>query len=164
MEPIRFRRWNLLSDPVATRHAYASLEIGWPEFCGCVHCKNYIRGRAATYPEEALRLFETLGIDPRREQQVIPYRPRGRADYQYGGCFSFVGTLVSGPDFWKIESDGRVSSDPQAFDAINDRFGIGFTTRLSRRPTVFQAQPVVQVEFLATVPWVLERRMPEGPD
>ncbi len=109
-------------------------------------------------------MFEALGINPQREQEVIPYRPRGRTDYQYGGSFSFVGRLVSGPDFWRVESDGRVSSDPEAVDALDDRFGIGFTTRLSRTPTVFQGQPVVQVEFLGTMPWLLERRMPEQPE
>lgn len=163
MESVGFRRWALLSDPIATRNAYASLEIGWPEFCGCIHCKNFVRGRASTYPPEALRLLETLGINQLREQEVIPYRPRGRTEYQYGGSFSFVGQLVSGPDFWRVEPDGRVTSDPQAIETIDDRFGIGFTTRLSRTPTSFQGQPVVQVEFLATVPWLLDRRMPERP-
>jgi len=38
---------------------------------------------------------------------------------------------------------------------------MGFTSRLTRVTKPFRKKPLVQLEFGATVPWVITKRMPD---
>lgn len=160
-ESIRFQKWEIAADPGATREAYAAIDIGWPEYCGCVHCRNFVTARPTVYPPEALELMGRLGITPTLEQEVVPVEPLGREAYFYTGSFPFVGTLTSGPDFWRPKPGGGLMNDREATAYLTDRFRMGFTTRLTRTPKPFRGKPVVQLEFAAEVPWVIPKRMPD---
>ena len=161
MEPIRYRKWELAADPAATRDAYTAIDIGWPEFCGCVHCKNFERARPVAYPPEALELFRRLGITASLEQEVVPIEPVGPEAYFYTGSFPLVGSLVAGPDFWKPNPGGGLMNDRAATESLGEKFRMGFTTRLTRTPKPFRGKPVVQLEFAVEVPWVIPKRMPD---
>jgi hypothetical protein len=161
MESIRFRKWELSADPEATQEAYDAIEVGWPEFCGCVHCRNFERARPTVYPRDALELMQLLAITSAREQEVIPVEPLGDQAYFYTGSFSFVGTLVSGPDFWKPAPGGGLMNDRDATEFLDEKFRMGFTTHLTRTPKPFSGKPVVQLEFAAEVPWIIPKRMPD---
>ena len=162
LEALRFRKWELAPEPTATRAAYATIELGWPEFCGCVHCRNFAVARPTTYPAEALDLMGRLGITPALEQEVIPIEPIGSEAYFYMGSWAFVGKLSSGPDFWKPKPGGGLMNDREATEFLTSAFRMGFTTRLTRTPRPFRGQPVVQLEFAAEVPWIIRKRMPDG--
>lgn len=163
METIRFRRWELRTDPDATRRAYAATEIGWAEYCGCVHCRNFRLARGVAYPPEVLDLFGSLGIDRERELEVLPYRVDDASHYRYSGSFQFVGAIASGPDFWNERPGGGLVTNPDGFEDLGDGFVLGFTSRLTRRVKTFRAASLAQVEFVARVPWLLERRIPDLP-
>lgn len=160
-ETVRFRQWELSADPEATRTAYRLIDIGWPEFCGCVHCKNFQHARPVAYPPEALELFERLGITASLEQEVVPVEPIGREAYFYTGSFPLVGSLVSGADFWKPNPAGGLMNDRAATEFLNETFRMGFTNHLTRTPKPFRGQHVVQLEFAVQVPWVIPKRMPD---
>lgn len=160
LETIRFRKWELAADPAATEEAYAGIEVGWPEFCGRAHCKNFEQARPTVYPRDALELMQLLSIPPTREQEVVPVEPLGDRAYIYTGSFSFVGTLVSGPDFWKPKPGGGLMNDRDATEFLDEKFRMGFTNHLTRTPKPFSGKPVVQLEFAAEVPWVMPNRMP----
>ncbi len=160
-ETVRFRKWEIAADPDATRDAYQAIEIGWPEFCGCVHCRNFERARPTVYPTEALDLMARLGIPPTLEQEVVPIEPLSAEVYFYTGSFSLVGELTSGPDFWRPNPGGGLMNDRDATAYLTDQFRMGFTTRLTRTPKPFRGQNVVQLEFAAEVPWVIPKRMPD---
>ena len=160
LETVRFRKWELAADPAATEEAYAGIEIGWPEFCGCVHCKNFEQARPTVYPRDALELMQLLSIPPAREQEVVPVEPLGDRAYIYTGSFSFVGTLISGPDFWKPKPGGGLMNDRDATEFLDEKFRMGFTNHLTRTPKPFSGKPVVQLEFAVEVPWVMPNRMP----
>lgn len=161
MEAVRFRKWELLVDPEATRQAYAATEIGWAEFCGCVHCRNFQRARERAYPPEARDLLHRLGIDPARELDLQPVRPERQERYTYSGFFQFVGSLVSGPEFWREHPEGGLTNDPDGMETLADDFILGFSSRLGRVLKPFQGKPLVELEFIVTAPWLLERRMPD---
>ncbi len=161
LETVRFRKWELSTDAEATREAYNAIDIGWPEFCGCVHCKNFVLARPMAYPPEALELFGRLGITASLEQEVVPVEPVGGSAYFYTGSFPLVGTITSGPDFWKPNPSGGLMNDKAATEFLGDRFRMGFTKHLTRTPKPFRGKPVVQLEFAVEVDWVIPKRMPD---
>ena len=88
MEPLIFGRWSLRCDRDATRRAYASMEVGQPESCGCMHCRNFVAAREQVYPPEVRALLVDLGIDFMREAEVY-YIGQESQLHLYGGWFSF---------------------------------------------------------------------------
>lgn len=161
VETVRFRMWELSADPQATREAYDAIDIGWPEFCGCVHCKNFVLARAVAYPPEALELFTRLGVTASREQEVVPVEPLGPLAYFYTGSFPIIASLTSGPDFWKPNPSGGLMNDREGTAFLGDKFRMGFTNHLTRTPRPFRGKPVLQLEFAVEVPWVIPKRMPD---
>jgi len=154
---IRYKSWLLRCDPEATRAAYARAERGAPEKCGCDHCLNYIALREQSYPPEALDLIARLGIDHRREAEVYHLARLPNGLHQYGGWFHFVGTF-DGPDAWETDTSGVRRLRPIPVDG---RFSLAFRRDVQLAPEWLQGQPLVQLEFLVEVPWILDRLEPD---
>lgn len=151
---LRFERWRLQCDPEATRRALAGC-AGSPEQCRCTECRNFAAARHLIYPPTALQLFEHLGINATCESEIYYCAPDPAGLHVYGGWFHFIGTLAAGPDAMVTvtETMGRLDLLPVA-----ERFKLGFTTHLGLVPSCFGDAPTVQLEFEATVPWVLATR------
>ncbi len=161
MDTLRFRKWELEMDREATRQAYADTQIGWAEYCGCTHCKNFKAAREGVYPPEMLDLLDRLGIDRMKELEILPYRRIDMKTYFYAGWFHFVGSIRSGPDYWKPAPEGGLTNDPDGTEFLRESFRMGFTSRLTRVMKPFLKNPLVQLEFGTKVPWVLAKRMPD---
>ena len=161
METLRFRRWELRCDAAATRAAYEATEIGWAEYCGCVHCRNFHLARDSVYPAEVVGLLERLGIDRTKETEVYPYQEIDEASAWYAGHFHLVGEIASGPDFWTEQPGGGLRTNPEGVEVLTDEFRMGFTPRLTQVRRPFTSQGTLQLEWVAAVPWLLERRMPK---
>lgn len=144
MEPLTFGRWSLRCDRDATQRAYASMNVGNPEICGCVHCRNFVAVREQAYPPEVRGLLTDLGIDFRREAEVYycaPKHPR----HLYGGWFHCVGELASeGEEIGKFDLE---SGKPM--------FALHFHDKPNLVPDCFNGLPLLQLEFYTHVPWVL---------
>jgi hypothetical protein len=87
--------WVVDAYPNETRAIYSQIKDGAEE-CDCEHCQHWAANRAATYPPGALALFQSLGIDHRREAEVYQAGPMPE-DHTCSGWFQFVGRVVSGP-------------------------------------------------------------------
>ncbi len=161
LESFRFRKWDLEVDRQATRDAYAATEIGWAEYCGCVHCKNFLAARSGVYPPEMLALLDRLGIDPVKELEVVPFQKLDAETYFYAGWFQFVGSIRSGSDYWKAAPGGGLTNDPEGTEFLGEAFRMGFTSRLTRVPRPFRGRTTTQLEFGVAVPWIIPRRMPD---
>jgi hypothetical protein len=57
-------------DHLRTRAAYAVIENGSAERCGCPYCRNFIAQRDTLYPESFRVLLDQLGIDAEKEGEV----------------------------------------------------------------------------------------------
>ena len=82
MQTVALRKWVVRSEPELTREAYALIESGGAECCGCEECFNFAAARHLVYTPELLELLETLGIDPLLEAEVVAPRdtsPEGMA-------------------------------------------------------------------------------------
>ncbi len=50
MKRVIFRRWTVAVDVEATTKAYAGIERGDAERCGCTPCVNFVAAREQVYP------------------------------------------------------------------------------------------------------------------
>src|SRR4051812_35650631 len=98
MTIVEFKKWKLACNVEATREAYAKIDRGGPEECGCNTCKNFAAARQHAYPQEVRLLFEQLGIDLNKEAEVYHNCKLETGLHDYGGWFHFIGTVETGPD------------------------------------------------------------------
>ncbi len=153
MAIVEFARWKLDCDPEDTRGAHARRLKGGPEECGCLTCRNFALARPQLYPPEVLSLFEKLGIPSDREAEVYHITRLPSGLHLYGGFFHLVGALVAGDDVKK-----RAKSSIRTFELepVSDRFSLGFTRDVQLVPETFAGLALVQLEFTAESPWVID--------
>jgi hypothetical protein len=145
LTPIRFGIWSARVDRVATEQAYARCS-GSVMSCECVTCRNFKAVREHAFPAPVLALLADLGIDPRCEAEVYSL---GRADsglHRYGGWFHFIGEL-------EVEIDN--------IERVGEHFLFWLTRQASLVPAAFGDSPVIQLEFVVAVPWILDEPQPE---
>jgi hypothetical protein len=132
--------WVLDCDVEATRRAYAQMESGDCDRYTCLPCRNFVAARALAYPEAALRLYERLGIRPDREADASELGPSDAGGRLYYGWHHFV---------------GRVVHDPGTVVAFDGGFSLSFHESRFRAHPTFGGHPLVQMEFVASIPWLL---------
>ena len=152
MTTAQFRRWRIKYDPDATRKAYAQVLQGSPEECGCNTCKNFAAARNYAYPPEAKAFFELLGIDLSKEPEVYHNRRLENGLHSYGGWFHFTGSIEEGSDAKKQVAENVFRFE---LEQITDGYAIGLTSHKALVPASFGDPQVVQIEFEAKVPWVI---------
>ena len=146
MESVVFGKWQLECNPEATRHAHNGITVGSPEACGCRDCQNFVVARSQVYPPMVLALFRQLGIDPQHEAEIYHMGRLGPGKHLYGGWFHFVGAITA-------EGDAIGQFDMEQGEDVPFRMFFANSRQLS--PDSFADQPVVQLEFVAHVPWLL---------
>jgi len=158
VKSLEYGRWKLSSDAAATRTAYAKITAGSPEECGCEPCRNFAAQRNTIYSPAARALFEALGIRSDREAEIYHMSRVESGRHLYGGWFHFVGFIVSGADAAKLVSENVWRPD---LESESENFGLGFTARVHLVREPFKGSPLVQLEFNAHVPWILEAKEPQ---
>ena len=111
--------------------------------------ENYVLA-CETFPQEVRVLFNSLGIDPRKQGEVNEYEKHEDGFHIYGGFYFIVGKIISGPDFWVNTEEGSMPN----FETING-VQIAFTDELAMTPDKDLPKPVIQLEFQLNVPWLL---------
>jgi hypothetical protein len=158
LKSLEYGCWKLSSDATATRTAYAKLTAGSPEECGCELCRNFAAQRNTIYSPAARALFEALGIRSCREAEIYHM---GRVEFGrhlYGGWFHFVGFVVFRADAAKQVSENVWRPD---LESESENFGLGFTSRVHLVREPFKGSPLVQLEFNAHIPSILEAKEPQ---
>jgi hypothetical protein len=146
METLHIERWIVKYDSEATRKRYSQIEIGGPEACGCEPCLNFAAARERVYPDEVKRTLAELGVDYTKEEEVAHTCRIRPGLHSYIGWFRFIG---------RVEETTVESSDSVRIgNHLSWCFG-------NLAENVFSPYPLVQVDFTAEVPWVLEVKEPE---
>jgi hypothetical protein len=148
---VRFGRWTVRAEPEKTRAAYQSL-VAASERCGCNICKNYQAARERVFGAEAQELLRQLGIDGTREVEILHTHRISRGRHAYQGWFHLFGALESGKDAYVPRGDAFALE----VEGCGDSLSFGFTSRLSLVSNVWVNAQILQLEFTAIVPWVLE--------
>jgi hypothetical protein len=153
MTTAEFRRWRIEYDFEATRKAYAQVQQGCPDQCGCNTCKNFAAAHGYAYPPEVRAFFEQLGIDINKEPEVYHNARLENGLHLYGGWFHFTGAILKGSDAMKQIAENSWQLDPEQ---VTDEFAIALTRRTALVPASFGEQQVVQIEFETNIPWVID--------
>ena len=140
-------------DAQATRQAYARRDRGSPEECGCLDCRNFAAARPQVYSEQALYLFAKLGINADRESEIYHNGRLSSSLHSYGGWFHFVGKFLPGAS---NQQDKNENIHTFEFVSLSEYFQIAVTSHVVLVPEAFKGLPLLQLEFLAEVPWVID--------
>jgi hypothetical protein len=151
MQLVRFGRWTLRAEPEKTRSAYAGL-VAASERCGCNICKNFQVAREQVFGHEARALLAELGVDFAREIEVVHTHRIARGRHAYEGWFHLFGILESGRDAYVPRGDFFAVE----LEACGETLSLGFTARLRGVSSVWVNAPMVQLDFAAIVPWLLD--------
>jgi hypothetical protein len=152
MQTVALRKWVVRSEPELTREAYALIDSGGAESCGCEECFNFAAARHLVYTPELLELLDTLGIDPLLEAEVHHERRLAPGRHAYTVWFYVVGRIESGP----VSCVARVGHQ---VGASRERAGCGVEVGFAagegvERPDAFLGLPAVRLELGLIVPWI----------
>lgn len=147
MTKINFLDWIFDCDVEATRQAYESIMAGGAEECGCGGCRNFVEQRQSIFPEEAITLFDRLGINYKRDAEIYHMARMESGLHSYGGWFHFVGNILK---------------QPIGPAKLNDRFTIDFILNDDLAAKSFENLSLVQVEITAEIPWILKEEKEPG--
>ncbi len=151
MQTVELRKWRVRSDPDLTREAYARIDAGAAETCGCEECFNFAAARHLVYPPDVLELLEWLGIDPLLEGDVERRGCLEPGMHAYTVWFYLVGEIDSGPATVIAQSGGRTTS---SLEDAGEGVGVGFCSDASGAPDAFGGLPVIQIAIGVSAPWV----------
>jgi hypothetical protein len=148
MDQLKLGSWIIEVDVKKTK-AYYDKQPLITEDWDSVFEKNYVLA-CETLPQEVKDLFNSLGIDPRKQGEVNEYEEKEDGSHVYGGFYFIVGNIISGPNFWVNTEDGLMPN----FETING-IQIAFTDQLAMPPDEALPKPQLQLEFQLNVPWLL---------
>jgi hypothetical protein len=142
MEQIQIGDQIIRYDAKRTRAAYAAVQSGSAETCGCSYCRNFLAQRRTVYPEKFRLLLDQLGIDPEKEGDVFEEGQESLLA-RYGGWFYLAGEL--------IEAGERMADAGPGFQ---------FFFRASHKPTLQGdfGDEVLALEFSTKLPWVISEQ------
>lgn len=142
--------WTIDADPARTRAAYLRWRQEGTYCCDCAYCRNFEAARSHIYSSELLRSLAKLGVaPPLKETEVYELGEVEPERRLYGGWFPVVGQLLAGPEG---HSPRNLDEEP----IRNTLEIISVSAGGVMLPEAFRAEPVVDINFLAVVPWVLE--------
>ena len=156
MTIITYKGWEFAVDRQLTEETYQGVLNGGADACGCDNCKNYVASRESIFPNEVKALFQSLGMDYRKEVEIASYdvSPEGFDDI--AGWFHFKGQLLTGQDCHVPTPGGGYTF---RLEAIEGNFSIGFSP--GNDLTFFEVKAgLVQVEFETTIPWIIDKPLP----
>ena len=167
MQHMKIGPWEIEYDREATRAAYAAMDSDG--YCDCQGCRNYY---ANAFPAEVQQFFDSLGVDPAKPSKLDGAIATGEDDYLYGGWYHIVGRYISGQDWWysvpmtpeEIEQvpfrsqnkNTQYSRIVRVPHDLLENFSVGFTRKLVFVPKEIPEEQALQLEFSASLPWLLD--------
>lgn len=158
LQKLELGAWVLATDPAATAEAYARIDAGGCETCGCEPCFNFAEARHLVFSTGFVDLLEFLGIDPLLESEVAYRGASACGQHLYSGWFHLVGRIERGP----VEN----VAIPGAFESrhlmsIGEGLRVAFSEDRTLAPEAFADLPVVELELEVIVPWVCAADEPD---
>ena len=150
---VEFHGWRFLVDLETTRAAYATSKRRGARDCTCLYCKNLVAARAREYPEELRDFLGAVGVDPHLEAEVWEAGPLDKGLSMNAGWWHFAGDVES-------EGEPSIRLRPNSSGFSRDWSLTVLPGQRSLALDTFGSAPLVQVEFVALVPWVLDAPYP----
>jgi len=146
MQEIKLAKWVLEVDEEQTREFY-SKDF---DICSCLNCKNFLES-IKNLDASVADAFKSLGINPMKPGHLSDLSAKDEGMHEYIGSYHFVGKVLNGElctkENWNASNTVQLKN-----------FTIGFSNDLEFVPEDFPF-PIVQVEFVALMPWVLKEEI-----
>ena len=140
-------------DVETTRRIFSRLATGSAERCVCDYCRNFVEVRDLMFPSLLKTALESVGIDWRKESEVVHYgRPHG-TNHLYQVWVNFVGSVQNGDPFEMAPDRG--TGPKVQITAYDD------AVRYTPKAPEFNGHIVARIEAQAELPWVLPMVDPE---
>lgn len=151
-----FGQYKVDIDLEKTKHFYEGAEL-IHENCSCDGCLNFEKA-VSMLPQSVRDFFAGLGVDMQKACECYVNGPKDEKTLLYGGFYHLCGKILAGEHAWKDAGNGSRWNEKAAY-FITPNFQVSFSTDVALLEAGFP-QPVIQLEFLADIPWVLERKNP----
>jgi hypothetical protein len=117
-----------------------------------------VRDAGLVYPDEMLAFLSQIGVDDLRETEIADFGREPTGMHVVSGWFLAIGHVVVGPD-------PRIPAGPNGYSLhttpIVGDFEIALFEGRALAPPSLAAHPLIQVEFLTRLPWMLSETDPE---
>lgn len=127
------------------------------ELCPCGGCRNFDKAVDAA-SAEAKERFTAMGIDMHKPRECYVNCALAGDRLLYAGFYHVCGRLLAGESAWKLSEDGFLWDDTAAF-WLDEEFRISFSEDIALVETCFP-RPVIQMDFLADMPYRLKGKNP----
>lgn len=114
--------------------------------CNCQGCRNYEKW-AASLSAEPKYILERMGVRLEKTTEVYVNCPNDDGSLFYGGFCHLCGKIVQGPKNMR-------TFEKDAFITLTENFQVAFTEDIALLENNFPL-PVIQMEILANIPFVL---------
>jgi hypothetical protein len=160
--------WTIQAFAAATRRAYTKIKESGSDRCDCDNCKNFVQVRDQAYPPEVLTVFDSLGIDFRKESEVHYYGRTPAGLHTYRGWFYMAGSIEHGPESWHSLPGNKPE---RRFHRMGPNLEVGLGRKsdygFSEWETVlisagFADGPCIEIDFYADLPWLSDAPEPDG--
>ncbi|MDQ0232456.1 hypothetical protein [Metabacillus malikii] len=145
MERINLMGWILEVDINKTEEFY-NKNI---DLCNCLYCKNYMEA-CKYFNHSILKVFNMLRIIPSKPSHLSEFGEVDGGLCLYAGSYHVVGKLIEG--VYCTNSDWNETNTARI-----ENFTIGFPKELEFVHNELP-QPMLQIDFEARIPWVLDEK------
>lgn len=153
---LKFRDWEFEVDQELTKQTYQKVFDSGADTCICSDCKNYVAYRSHVFPYEVKQLFSDLGIDYKKEVEIMSFGRASNGLHHITGWFHFKGQVLAGKDSRIPLPEGKGFA--LDLTKINDNFSIGFSE--GDDLTLFENKDcLIQVKFDTNIPWVINKEL-----
>jgi hypothetical protein len=155
MVTIDYRKYRFRADPDRTREAYESRDVPDWGVC-CDTCENFEVALEGGHllPTEVIQLFERLGVDAFKAAEQFELADVRPGWHEYSVFYHFVGELMPGQNDC---GQPRDDSSSLPMETVTDKCKLCFSDETYFLNSGFAGKPVVQIELLVTVPWLLSQ-------
>ncbi|MDE6953742.1 MAG: hypothetical protein K2P09_08015 [Erysipelotrichales bacterium] len=147
-------QYRLDIDVARTKHFYENADFV-SKSCSCDGCLNFEKAVSAL-PISVIAFFTNLGTDMKKVCECYVNDTADDGTLLYGGFYHICGTLLDGKSAWKSIDENTFCWDSNATFSICPDFFVSFQENVALLEKDFPL-PVIQLEFFAKIPWVLEK-------
>ncbi|MEW5822226.1 MAG: hypothetical protein AB1782_18675 [Cyanobacteriota bacterium] len=133
--------WKIKVDIKKTLEVYKSISV---INCECIYCQNYLQA-CDLYEPEIKKLFDNLGVDVKKSPEIYTMNQGEDGRHFYGGWYHFIGEIIDG------------EKELKSYQTFSKDFQIAFTETIYMKNDQF-TDPIVQLEFVGYLPWVLDAK------
>ncbi|TFF36907.1 hypothetical protein [Mucilaginibacter psychrotolerans] len=153
IEKVTFKDWVFEVDRSLNEAHYAMFVSDGAATCGCGNCENYLAYRDQIFPDEVKKLFDNLGIDYKKDAEIMTNYKTSDGLYNIMGWFHFKGLILRGKNCAIPLPGGNGYSIE--LSRFSDNFSIGFSNR-DNLSYFENNDDLIELTFETNIPWVLD--------